>query len=235
MIEATLKNKIPEINNSEDCLTSTIWGLLKYRPLRHILADFLARATLLIDNSVHLSSIIPSTRFTDNAITLDFWAYCHPYGEPDIIIVGDNFALVIEVKYNAGLSGQDQLRRYYDLLKHKYPNKSQQHVIYLTRDLVTPELSREVTFGLENSLWWLSWYDLAESLLTSQKDNPLTTEICLDLMRYLNYHHLQLFHGISLSPVSPIEKFFWEDAVPIITQYEDGPRTSRIFWREEGI
>lgn len=235
MIEAALKHKIPETNNSEDCLTSTIWGLLKYRPLRLILAGFLGKATLYTDNSRHFASIIPSTSFMDNAVTLEFWPYCYPYGEPDIIILGNNFALVIEVKYNAGISGQDQLRRYYDLLKHKYPNRSLKHVIYLTRDLACPELPSEVISGLEKSLWWLSWYDLAEVILKLPKGNTLATDICADLMRYLNYHGLQLFHGICLSPVSRIKTLFWEDAVPLMTQYEVARRDSQLFWREGSI
>lgn len=232
MIEATLRHKIPEIKNSEDCLTSTVWGLLKYRLLRPIFADFLAKASLYTDASIRLGSIISNSHFMDDAITLEFWPYYSPYGEPDIIVVGHDFAMVIEVKYYAGVWGQDQLRKYYDLLKHRYPNRSQKHVIYLTRDLASPELDSEVTSGLEKSLWWLSWYDLAETILTLSNANPVATEIGADLIRYLNYHGLQLFQGICLPPISPIKRFFWEDVVPIMTQYEGGLKISNFFWQE---
>jgi len=79
MIEATVKHKIPEIKYQEDCLTSTVWGLLKYQPLRPILADFIARAVLYTNNSIDLGSIISSTRFMTDAVTLEFWKYDQTY------------------------------------------------------------------------------------------------------------------------------------------------------------
>jgi hypothetical protein len=228
MIEAVLKNKL---KLDEDCLTSTVWGLLKYQALRPILARFLARSTLVERNEVHLGKKISERRLKAGQVKILFWRAVSPFGEPDILLVGENFALVVEVKYNAKLSGPDQLRKYWKLLNEKYPKKKH-HVIYLTKDWVTPRLN---TAGMKESLWWLSWHELSLVVGGLANKNSTAGEIREDLIRFLDHLGLSFYRGLSQSDINLPDKIFWQDRVPIISQYESQQPITRYFWKEKDL
>ena len=65
------------------------------------------------------------------------------------------------------------------------------------------------------------------------KESPFTEDIGQDLIQYLEYHGLGVFRGISSFTASPIDVFFWNDVVLLISEYEDVRRLNLYFWQEE--
>jgi hypothetical protein len=230
MIEAMIKNKLKP---DEDCLTSTVWGLLKYRSLRPILARFLAGATLVADNRTHLEDRIPESHLKAEKVKILFWKAFSPFGEPDIVLLGEDFALVVEAKYGAGLSGRNQLRKYGRLLNEKYPRKRKRFVIYLTADWVAPRLSKGETAGIDESLWWLSWHELSLLLCEASNKNLFAQEVESDLIQLLDHLFLGFFRGFSLPIIDLPNELFWRDRVPIISHYDHPQSVRTYFWKEE--
>lgn len=113
MIEADIKRKLPEIANSEDVLTSTVFGLLKYRLMHNILAKFIGKAVLYQKDNVFFKDALNLTQGFQKGFEISFWKNCGDYGKPDLLIEGAGFAVVVEVKLNSTISGTDQLRRYH--------------------------------------------------------------------------------------------------------------------------
>ncbi|MGO9246751.1 MAG: hypothetical protein ACLPT4_13675 [Verrucomicrobiia bacterium] len=236
MIEATLRGKVPtDARSDEDCLTSTVWGLLKYRPIRPILARFVSKAALYSDQAVRLGEKIPEKLLDVDRLQVVFWPSDPEFGQPDILILGLDLALVVEVKYHAELSGVDQLRKYHSFLNSRYSDKTHRHVVYLTANWVAPELTNEATTGLETSLWWLSWYELVDAARELSCISPAADEIRNDLVRYLQHLGFEFFQGIQLPNVEELETVFWQDMVPIISGYEEPPRVNHYFWQENKI
>ena len=120
MIEAELKGKIPDLENSEDILTSCIFGLIKYLPPIKGLFPILEKA-----KDTDNQSIFKKYDFAKyDTIDYFFWESSDIYGIPDLIIIFESkkekllpkLILVIEVKYLSKKSRRgklDQLKDYY--------------------------------------------------------------------------------------------------------------------------
>jgi len=109
MIQAELNGKLPEVENSEDVLTSSVFGLLRYLPpqkgIFRILEqtkDYSSRRNPLIVNlkakNINLSQY--------DEVNYYFWEYSSKHGEPDLILIIRSsekkivpLMLCIEVKY----------------------------------------------------------------------------------------------------------------------------------------
>lgn len=121
MIDAELKGKLPEVENKEDVLTSTIFGMLKHLTENQILSNILQNA---ISPSGHKLFECMDENIHDCQTEFMFWPNMPGFGEPDLIIVfkkedGRKYQLCIEVKYHSSKSGvgeDDQLRRYFEAL-----------------------------------------------------------------------------------------------------------------------
>lgn len=230
MIEAEVCRKAVEVEGSEDCLTSTVFGLLKYSDMRPALASFLGRARLYASPERRLSELLPASALTREA-RLRFWDRHGDYGEPDLLLLDADLAIVIEVKYGAALSGADQLRKYRAMLDAHYPQRRHRHVVYLTPDLAPPSLAAEAVAGLDDSLWWLSWLDLSEALGAAGVPSPTADEIAHDLLRLLRHRGLAAFAGFSVRERPEVTTHFWEDEVPLIGPHAGfNPRRS-YFWQ----
>ncbi len=102
-IEAFLRGKLPEIRNWEDYLTSCVFELLKYLPIQRI-KEFINRAP------INLEKCRLDLKF--EAIEYYFWPnfplskYCKCSNtKPDLVIVVDDIALIIETKFYSSKSG----------------------------------------------------------------------------------------------------------------------------------
>ena len=232
MIEADIRGRIPEVVNSEDILTATVFGMLKYAPMRTSLEQFIGKATLYGNELTFFHTVLHKVHLFEDEVKTLFWQYDEKFGVPDIILEGKDCAVVVEVKFKSDLHGKDQLRKYHALLMQRYPEKSHKHVIYLTRDLSYPEQDTEVTQGIEKNLWWLSWYELYGVLEQMKTNDSVGRELCEDLKRFLIHRELYLFRGITVPEILPQEHFFWNDTIPLITEYDFIPKVSVFFWRE---
>ena len=232
MIEAVVHKKVvSELQNSEDCLTSTVWGLLKYRPMRTVLARFLGKARLYGNSEKCLRDKIRENRFEQDRFKVTFWKRVPEFGEPDILIECGDFILLVEDKLYAPLSGEDQLTKYGMLLKTQY-SKYEKYVIYLTAHWDMP--SGISTEGLDGMVYWLSWYEL--HTVVSELESELEVvakEMASDLIRYLSCFGFYYFRGFSPVIVSCHEdQIFWNDA-GIISKYELQRSPVKWFWQEE--
>lgn len=235
MIHAELKNKLPrEILDREDFLTSSVFGLLKYSHLRPILKDYLAKAILVAENTKSFAGTEALEDLFQHPFDVVFWERDTEYGEPDILLVGKDSVFVIEVKLGAEISGESQLRRYHSILQHRHKDKKHKHVIYLTAEISCPELGTNVTRGLEDSLWWLSWYDLSGLLAPHLQGKNIQSEICQDLFKILTKRQLSYFMGFSDAPDnSSAEAFFWTEEATLITIPDVDIAGSYLFWKEK--
>jgi hypothetical protein len=200
--------------------------------MRRALAGFLKRARLYHDDSVLLGSVIQQEALLADGFALHFW-HRHPvHGEPDILVVGPRFAIVIEVKNYAGISGESQLHRYHSLLEEGYNDRPLRHVVYLTRDLSVPALGKEATAGLEDSLWWLSWHELGEVFAEMSELDATGGEMQKDLVNLLDRYALGIFRGMSPWGGEPLDQVFWDDSIMLISDYDKHPESGYYFWQE---
>jgi len=132
MIQAELKGKIPELENSEDILTSCIFGLLRYLPLQEGLFEILKKTKNYDDNSSILDNNQEIIHY--NEAEYFFWEASESYGKPDLILIFKSHdqivapaILVIEVKYYSekSRSGEhDQLKDYFLALSDENSRKT---------------------------------------------------------------------------------------------------------------
>ena len=202
MIQAELHGKLSEIKNSEDVLTSNIFGLLKYLP-NDILLNILDHAKTLSGKKIELDlkSYIPE---------FIFWENIKGYGEPDLIIkfhnkVGHELILCIEIKYYSSKSGDgdnDQLKRYFEALSISSKEKSSfLGVVYLTKYPSRKELEDSLYYikqkeldDAEEKLFQLRWFEITKSL---ENYNGVLNRhedlIVKDLIEYLKYKNFVEF------------------------------------------
>lgn len=206
MIQAELHGKLFEIENSEDVLTSNIFGLLKYLP-NDVFLNILDHAKTLSGKKIEfdLKSYIPE---------FIFWENIKGYGEPDLIIkfrnkVGHELILCIEVKYYSSKSGDgenDQLKRYFEALSISSKEKSCfLGVVYLTKYPSRKELEDSLYHikqkeldDAEEKLFQLRWFEITKSLenyngVLNRHENL----ILKDLIKYLKYKNFVEFTGFS--------------------------------------
>jgi hypothetical protein len=198
----------------EDQLTGDVFGALRY-----------------IDNQVGLFPILQKSYFINeqggknnlnfsNPIVkkIKFWPWIIE-AEPDLLI---NFAensdkdavISIEVKYNSGLSSDDQLVRQMRGLKKEY-TEFRRIQIFLTTDIVYPgellskfrnEANKE---GLgDTELYWLSWHDLPQTLEEGTKQlSKREMVIVEDLLKLFERKGFARFSNIEPIPSQCITCF----------------------------
>ena len=95
-------------SNLEDELTGNFFGVMRYIPFQRGLKQIFMRYIHSMDESVH--GLIRSIRTDD--FDIEFWKRSElGYGEIDGYMELDGVGIGIEVKYQSGLSGEDQLER----------------------------------------------------------------------------------------------------------------------------
>ncbi|PKM97422.1 MAG: hypothetical protein CVU77_06155 [Elusimicrobia bacterium HGW-Elusimicrobia-1] len=237
MIEAELHHKIEKC---EDVLTSSVFGLLKHKFATGLLKDFLGRARLYFnekyDEKKLFENEILKNKLFDKEYKFIFWKRYEKYGEPDIIISGSDFVVLIEVKDDAKESSQNQLADYYTLLEENYATKKNMYLIYLTKDLYQPEISDDITKLKGKNFYWLSWYDICHALKnTDEKKNEALYEIAEYLKEYLREcRDIFLFDGFGeYKEVKKEKPLFWRGETIIFSEYNKIGLSKPIFWGGE--
>ena len=125
MIQAELNGKLPEVENSEDVLSSNVFGMLKYLPPQKSIfkileqtKDYSKQRNSLIDN-LNAQNI---SLYQYDKVNYYFWKYSSVHGEPDLILIIrssekalEPLMLCIEAKYLSPKSREgefDQLKDY---------------------------------------------------------------------------------------------------------------------------
>jgi len=231
MIEALIKGKL---SLSEDILTSVVFGFLRNLP--DILIDFLKTAKNLSGTS------LPITILPAGEIHYEFWPFYqapdfHGKGaQPDVVIkAGDEWVIVLEVKYISGKSGagisedeetqdiklHDQLaREYFAALEKKIGNNF--FILYVTSHSEPPEDEIKETIRavekievahktiIESSLYWTKWqalHRIAEDFIKKSPVSDISRNLAKEFLKFLSWAGFIEFQGFRKVQI-PGEAFF---------------------------
>lgn len=191
MVQAELRNKLGTDGSrahdrAEDLLTSTVFGLLRYLPLREGLLSLLGRARPVRAGGDGIEAPPHDGWIDVSGVTraeLSFWPSFGPFGEPDLLIHlwdGERLlhAVLIEAKLHSPKSGAagesaedateedvphpDQLVRYWRGLQLR-PEVTGVgcSLVYMTSRSMPPlkELHESIVHSPEMRLAWLHWGD----------------------------------------------------------------------------
>ena len=189
---------------SEDQLTGNVLGGLRYMPYppaRQIIINSIRP----ISTSELLNKSLPPEISGEWGRNVHFWKhYTNTQTEPDIVMELGQVVILIEVKYNSNLSGDDQLIREADLLTKNYPEKKKFLILLAREDSAIAiyndnklNITPEVSFG------YCTWQRLFDNIST-QKDNSL---ICNDLTDYLCEKGFAGFRGFGMMNEETIKAF----------------------------
>jgi hypothetical protein len=208
-----LKNKMPrnsQFLRSEDVLTSTIFGNLRYFSNPNILINFLNKSLDINNNNLELENnqffkiCFWKKHFNDNE---------RKYNETDLFLLNNNYEIIIECKYHSPLSEEseiiddkevyysNQLIRYSKIIENSVKKKI---VIFLTDDPIMPIEIIKKTLTVPHisnkiKIYWLSWSKLYLSLNEYKSDIISENEKILlnDLIEFLEKRKLISFIGFT--------------------------------------
>ena len=208
-----LHGKIPQNSSfvySEDVLTSTIFGNLRYLNSNSVLNSFLLKAIDFQNNNFNFE-------FSKD-LKFHFWRKYSSkttvqINEPDLILEDENSVLIIECKYHSFLDETfsenkseytNQLLRYSTIINDYYSNKKNKNIIFLTlKDYEVKECLEKTRMKLPEKigLYWLKWEELYSCLKEYEKCNISTGEKNLvnDILQFLSIRKLKYFSGINIS------------------------------------
>jgi hypothetical protein len=190
--------------SSEDQLTGNVFGPLRYLPYsvaRQIIKDSYLPATA---NSF-LDQSLPIEISGEWGRNVYFWRrYVGSQTEPDVVMELENAVILIEVKYNSNLSGNDQLIREAELLLRSYPNKVK-FLILLAREESAIAIFNEhkTNIPTEVSFGYITWQRLFDAICK----NKANSVICDDLLLLLNEKGFAGFRGFGLMNEETIKAF----------------------------
>lgn len=228
MIPAVLNGKSANTEYSEDMLTSTVFGTLRYLLPVNAIIPFIESAFLYDNIRTELWQILVSEGIDLRCykqVEYIFWARHPNFGEPDLMLLFtdnihgcEDFLLPIEVKFKSGKSGigeYDQLKRYYTALNEdiisfnesavsNYKNKCK-YVVYLTEHDAISDIEESKKQIIKSSgefsgqILHLRWHQLFKVLESMQDVYSFTEQtIADDLMNFLEKLGLRDFSGFSL-------------------------------------
>lgn len=215
-----LHGKIPQNSSfiySEDILTSTVFGNIRYFNSSSLINDFLSKATDLKGNSFNY-------HFSDN-IQINFWKKFSnktkaQINEPDLVLEDKNSILIIECKYHSPLDENfsesendytNQLLRYSTIIEDYYSEKKNKNIIFLTLKDYDVETCLEKTrkkLSPEIGLYGLCWEELF-LCLKKYKDKVVSISektLITDLIQFLDNRNLKYFSGMRI----PYCSFRWK-------------------------
>lgn len=253
MIQAVLGGKSLGYQYTEDILTSTVFGTIKYLKPDAILIPFIESAFLYDENRTTLWQKLKSVGIELRCyqeVEYVFWAWNQKFGEPDLILIfknhihgEDDFLLVVEAKFKSGKSGtdeNDQLARYFEAISYDINNFSESsvsafngkkgYIVYLTESeaysdiLASTQIIQSKYNEVKENVFHLRWHQLYKTLETMYPFYSSYENVIVDdLMQYMEKVGLRDFSGISL----PDESLCPEFIQPYPIFYEDGKSISR--------
>lgn len=234
-----LHGKIPQNSSfiySEDVLTSTVFGNLRYFNSNIVLNSFLLKAIDFQKKNFNYEF--------SNDLQIYFWRKFSSkttaqINEPDLILEDENSVLIIECKYHSFLDESfsekeseytNQLLRYSTIINDYYPNKKNKNIIFLTlKDYDVTKCLEKTRMKLseEIGLYWLRWEELTPCLKEYEKCNISTGEKKLinDMLQFLSIRRLKYFSGINISNTN----FSWKYKKNY--KYKFASKFSSFTWR----
>ncbi len=203
MINAEMCNKIPQLENWEDILTSNVFGLLELIDYKYLL-EIIKHAKLGTNYTYNLVD-----QFSGRQIkSLKLW---HRFGkdEPDIYItLDDGTSFVIEVKYYSGEHNKkkktnDDKKEYEEGQLKKYLQTTKiNYIVYLTASYRSlKELSDDSKTCLDK-IYHMHWKDFNKHLkevLKRNSDGKCETNVIMKISEYLDFKGFDHWHGFEVN------------------------------------
>jgi hypothetical protein len=253
LIQAVLGGKSLGYEYTEDILTSTVFGTLKYLKPDMILIPFIESAFLYNEKRTTLWEKLNSEGIELRCyreVEYVFWTWNQNYGEPDLILIFrdhvhgfDDLLLVVEAKFKSGKSGteeNDQLVRYFEAINNDIENFTESsvssfkgrkgYVVYLTEaeaysDITaTTKIIQSRYNEIKENVFHLRWHQLYKTLEKMYPHYSSFEKIIVDdLMKYMEKLGLRDFSGISLPDKSLNSAFL----LPYPIFYNDGNSSAK--------
>ena len=205
-------SRLSEAERLEDELTGNFFGCLRYIPfskgLKHILKSIYPPKLAWISDVINIEKWFENTRFWDNK---------NQEGEPDILLEFDNVVILIEVKYNSGLSSPDQLEKYGELL-HRISAGREKILILLAQEREASTIYNSNITDKERSLindvlfgymTWQKIYDTLKTLETVCALNQFEQVIINDLINLLNKKGFEGFRSFDIGGLVADSSINW--------------------------
>ena len=193
-----------EISKSEDKLTGSFFGGMRYLPYSKGLALLLEELNFYReeDSFLYKELILDQTEeFIGNH--LEFWRM-DKYGELDVEIDLDYLYIGVEVKYLSGLSSEDQLERELKIIDEKRGSKEGLLIFLAPNSLIGDALKSIDEISEDNLLKkvgfaYLSWESVYEKLAQkNQEYTPYESRIVDDILELLKYRGFEKFKSFQL-------------------------------------
>ncbi|MBK8396194.1 MAG: hypothetical protein IPL26_13280 [Leptospiraceae bacterium] len=208
-----LRDKIPRNSsflNSEDVLTSNIFGTLRYFSNQNILISFLNKSINMEGKKLEIA--------INSNFNIEFWKKYKKqsenfYDEPDLVLIDKNNVILIECKYHSFIYDEsyilenkkiysNQIIRYSVILNRNEFNNKNKYIIFLSNDSVFPtQIMADSKSKINNAdLYWLSWHKLF-GILNKENAGFLSEGeqiIRKDLLNFLKKRNLKVFDGFTI-------------------------------------
>ena len=204
---AELRGKIE--NNKEDELTGNFFGTLRYTGFEKILQPLFVRCIRPKELDKKLKNI-RSGYWGDK---IHFWPY-DSLGEIDVLLDFDEILIGVEVKYQSGLSSDDQLEREAEILQNK-ANGREKILILLAPEstcleIVTNRRRRNIFNEFSVNLGYISWEDIADELTKLQLTDfdALIAEDLIKLLKLKGFESFRSFDSLNILPKVEEDKIY---------------------------
>jgi len=227
MIQAALQGKSFGTEYSEDMLTSTVFGTLRYLPLDSALIPFIEEAFLYDEVRTPFWKVLNKDGIQLRCyekVEYIFWTRHSTFGEPDLILLftdhvhgEEDLLLVVEAKFKSPKSGVgefDQLMRYHRAITEQIEDFShievanfrgkKGYMIYLTESEASDEIKdsmeriKKIDKDSIKGIFHLRWHQLHKILSNRLESNSsMESLIANDIIQYLERLGLREFSGIS--------------------------------------
>jgi hypothetical protein len=216
-------------NGSEDLLTASVFGPIRYLPSEMLLFPILGRAENLNGKFYEPKSVVDDTE-----LNIEFWPR-YPRCEPDVSIkIGEKELIFVEAKFHSGKSGtfqaddkeapvdeaavSDQLAREWLDLCRDIPDK-RKSLVYLTAHRTMPKSDIEDSAkeflnmdsidsdSFKDNTYWLSWFDVWDEAQRKfdRTDDSFLQIVLKDIVQLLERLELKHFTGFTIGVESAID------------------------------
>lgn len=185
-------------NNKEDELTGNFFGTLRYTGFEKILQPLLIKCI----RPDELADKLKNIRGGYWADKIYFWHYDSP-AEIDVLLDFEEILIGIEVKYQSGLSGDDQLEREAKILKRKANGREKILILIAPEskchEIVTKTRCRNIFNEFGVNLSYISWEDVSDELTKLSLKENFDVLIAEDLINLLWLKGFESFRSFDVS------------------------------------
>lgn len=201
---AEIHKKIPRLERLEDLLTSSFFSPIRYTSSFEAVLKKILKGVEFSDE-IHQRNFTQSLKKIEKDWEICFWQKLRQK-EIDLIIISKTNKVIIgiEVKYQSGLSGNEQLSNYTKLLQEKY-KEYDRFLVFLAKGSSAKILYDETYKSVINAdknikgFGYVSWQIFYRELKKIQTDTLPDKLIINDLLKYLECKNLNGFIKFNLA------------------------------------